>query len=108
MKQNRYFTIFNTLISETKHIISKAIHDLSQLNVNDVLVNALGAKFHEIDNLILEENFEVPIDASISSIFKKANEFKKETGTNPLCLAVGFLQWEIKSKEVHTPILLIP
>ena len=96
------------MISETKHIISKAIHDLSQLNVNDVLVNALGAKFHEIDNSILQESIEVPIDASISSIFKKANEFKKETGTNPLCLAVGFLQWEIKSKEVHTPILLIP
>ena len=69
MKQNRYFTIFNTLISETKHIISKAIHDLSQLNVNDVLVNALGAKFHEIDNSIIDETFEVPNNLTISAIF---------------------------------------
>lgn len=96
------------MISETKHIISKAIHDLSQLNLNDVLVNALGAKFHEIDDLNLQSFFEVPFDQTIASIFKKANEFKKETGTNPLCLAVGLLQWKIKSKEVHTPILLIP
>ncbi len=96
------------MISETKHIISKAIHDLSQLNTNDVLVNAFGAKFYEIIESKDDAIFELTFESTLLSIIKKSNEFKKETGTNTLCLAVGFIEWKVKNKDVHTPVLLIP
>ena len=93
---------------DIKHSIFNAIHDISQMNANDILVNISESKVHEMNFNIEDEKAILPQDDSILSILKKTNEFQKETGTNTLCLALGFLDWEIKSKRVHSPIFIIP
>jgi hypothetical protein len=47
------------------------------LNVNDVLVNALGAKFHEIDNSILEEFLFGPFAAQKIPIVNNQGDIQK-------------------------------
>ena len=93
---------------DTKHSILKAIHDISQMNVNDVLVDVNNTKVFETDFDTTAENNSIPYGQEILSILKKTNEFQRETGTNTFCLAIGIIEWEIKSKAVQTPILIIP
>ena len=93
---------------DTKHSILKAILDISQMNVNDILVDVQNTKVIESNFDLPVENNSIPFDQDILSILKKSNEFQRETGTNTFCLAFGILEWEIKSKTVQTPILIIP
>ena len=93
---------------DTKHSILKAILDISQMNVNDVLVDVRNTKVIESNFDLFVENNSIPFDQEILSILKKSNEFQRETGTNTFCIAFGILEWEIKSKAVQTPILIIP
>lgn len=78
------------------------------MNVNDVLVDVQNTKVIESNFDLSIENNSIPFDQDILSILKKSNEFQRETGTNTFCLAFGILEWEIKSKPVQTPILIIP
>ena len=97
-----------TLISDTKNSISKIILDISQMNVDDILVNATESKIVEIKEPIIHESLCLPVEDKLLTLVKKSTNFYKETGTSTLCLAVGIIEWEIKSKIVQTPILIIP
>lgn len=94
--------------SEVLHSISNAIIDISQLNSNDILVDVNNNKVISIENNIDLEVIEISMSNSLLSVLKKTNELKRESGTNVLCIAVGVYNWDIKSKSVSTPVLLIP
>lgn len=94
--------------SEVLHSISNAIIDISQLNSNDILVDVNNNKVISIEDNIDQEVIEISMSNSLLSVLKNTNELKRESGTNALCIAVGVYNWEIKSKVVSTPVLLIP
>lgn len=94
--------------SEVLHSISNVIIDISQLNSNDVLVDVHNSKVISIENTVNQEFSEILMSNTLLSILKSTNELKRESGTNALCVTLGIINWEIKSKTVSTPVLLIP
>jgi hypothetical protein len=89
-----------------KERIKLLLEESTQFNANDVLVNIDRNAVVAIDDSGLKGN-DLPY-STFKTILKKAHENERESGVNPLCLAQGILEWEIKNEVVSTPIILTP
>ncbi len=84
--------------------IQSLLEEVSQLNANDPLVN------FDVSQLVLTENdvFSFPLGSNFARLYKKAEKEFKESGVFPLCAIHGAMRWELKSKNIETPLYLIP
>ena len=90
---------------ELRHIISNLRVECSQFNANDVLVDA------RVDHQRLYACGEIrqfSLGDFPSRILNEARLNLKESGVNTLCVARGIVRLEIKGKEVHSPLVLVP
>jgi hypothetical protein len=84
--------------------IKSLLEEASQLNTNDPLVHVDHSRV-----LVLEsKQLLFPFDSEFSRLHKKADKEFKETGVFPLCAIFGVLNLEFKSKEILTPLVLVP
>lgn len=84
--------------------IQSLLEEVSQLNANDPLVNL------DTSQLVLNEKGQLsfPFGSDFSRLYKKADKEFKERGVFSLCAIQGYLEWELKSKSIQTPIHLVP
>ncbi len=92
-----------------KYDLQEFIDELSVINFSDSLVNVnFGNKSIFISDSHFEENFQIPFSPSINQLIKIAQNFKKTSDIQSLCLSTSLLSWKIKDREIQTPILLFP
>lgn len=84
--------------------IKSLLEEVSQLNANDPLVHVDHSQVLVLDG----KQLLFPFDSDFSRLHKKADKEYKETGVFPLCAILGVLNLEFKSKELHTPLVLVP
>jgi hypothetical protein len=84
--------------------IKSLLEEESQLNASDPLVHIDPSKLVVIEN----KQGQFPFDSEFSRLYKKADKEFKETGVFPLCAILGVLNLEFKSREIQTPLILVP
>ena len=77
----------------------------SNFSQHDVLVNV--SEF-VLKLETLESNFQFPINHPIQKIVQKAERTEKESGISPLAVSYGTIKWNLKGKEIVTPLFIIP
>lgn len=88
--------------------IQNSIREITQFAMNDILVDTTNGKIVRILKDQLSSNLELDFIGDVKSIVQTAENNFKESGILPLCLSAGILKWEVKSKQIETPILLFP
>ncbi len=91
-------------------IIRELLLSVSNFSSNDLLVNVSGKHAIRINTTAFENNqLTFPLnDPQIKNLLKQSEQFRKEQGIFPLCLAEGFVSWEFRKTVVETPVWLIP
>ena len=88
--------------------IENHIREITQFAMNDILVDTTNGKLVSILKDQLASKLELDFIGDVKSIVQTAENNFKESGILPLCLSAGILKWEVKSKQIETPILLFP
>lgn len=84
-------------------LLHQLIRDANSYAANDVLVNVSDSK-----NCIPFSENEILEYELLNPIYQKNQRFIKETGTSMLCITKGVIDWNLNSKEVKTPLIIIP
>ncbi|MCO5259471.1 MAG: AAA domain-containing protein [Crocinitomicaceae bacterium] len=85
---------------DEKQLLQDWMLQLSEFNKNDLLVS-----FNVSTQQVFQEI--LPIH-SLEKTIAEAQISIKESGVNPLCQTIGYLNWEYNNQSVQTPIWLIP
>ena len=93
------------MTNNLKDSILLLLKESQQFNSNDVLVNADFSSSRLVEIL---SNLEFKTSEFPSNLLKEADKSVKESGVNPLCLAMGSVQLELNHKVANAPILLAP
>lgn len=94
-------------MSRIREKIEHFIHEISNVSTSDALVNA-SSIFQFEAHVSLGSTPIYSIDSTWKRLLKTAGELIKDADVNPLCLVPACLKWEINSKEVLTPLVLVP
>jgi len=94
---------------EQSYDIAQFIFELSEIPSSDPLVQLF---VHEkaivhLDTALIEKQ-EFSLTGNWSSVLKTALLNKRESDLHSLCWAFGTVSWEYKSKEVRSPLVLVP
>jgi len=97
-----HYLYFSYVITNEQNSIANLLHEASEFNVNDLLVN-----------LHFEQCFTYQYESELSwekirKIILKSQNLIKESGVNPLCVAKGSITWERNGQEIQSPLLLFP
>jgi hypothetical protein len=73
---------------------------------NDILANIQVSKSVKISSD--EVAFSLESNAVLQKIYRESIQYRKESGTETLCLSEGILNWEMKQHALQTPLILYP
>lgn len=95
-------------MNSIQNYIQNSIREISQFNMNDILVNVSDGKKIEIDLDSSLSSFKLDLTNELRGIVQAAENNFKESGILPLCISNGILKWELKNKTIETPLFLFP
>ena len=97
-----HYLYFSYVITNEKNSIAYLLHEASEFNVNDLLVNL------HFDHCITYQHERELSWELVRKVILKSQNLIKESGVNPLCVAKGAIIWERNGQEIQSPLLLFP
>lgn len=94
---------------KVKYELKEFISELSQVTFSDPLIHVESSNksFYYIDYQI-ENKFTVEITSKLNQLLNIATNYKKTSDIHSLCLVIKTITWTYHSKEITSPLLLIP
>lgn len=96
---------------DPKYLLEDLIFDLTEIQASDILAHVDFEKkdiYRSEENPLHKPEISYPLDSKWNNILRIAQQNKRQSDTDTLCLAIDGIQWTYKGKEITSPLWLIP